>query len=496
MAIDVKNFITQARQKGVPDEQTYNYLQSKNLIPTGNQPGQEIQQPKPSIGGFVGNIFKSAGNLVGGIAQSVMHPIKTVEGIGKVALGGASEIPGVDQVFNSVVGQKNLQTSRDSFNNVVKFYGQRYGGSNAQEVVNNIAKTAYSDPVGFALDASILFDLGAGALGKAGEISKVAEIGQAGEVLGKVGEAINPLNIAGKTLGKAGELALGNDFIKTLPQKLEQINLRLTPTQKLNLGNKLTSVTDFISQTLKPGTPTGRFEQINTIWNDSEKVLQDALKSPEAQNMFVSKTNVIDQLNQLKSYLSKDSPDADAIGRQIDSAVENIKKQYIDEKIPVDRLNTLKRLTFKNAYNKAGTKVLSGVEFGIGDVLRQSLYDATKKLDVGGMNMEQFNQRYSTIISARDLLKIASKRPEMGLVGRLTSTAVGGVLGDTIGGPLGTAIGILLGEKAGTMLAGTTARSSLGSIINKAGNLNIPTQIGALKAPLEAGVISQRTTQQ
>jgi hypothetical protein len=124
----------------------------KNRL-AGLSPQEALKpQTKPdegfSIGRTIGNIPKSAGNLIGGVVDAAVHPIRTAKAIGSVAAGGVEKlIPG-------------KQAEEASFDQLVGHYKERYGS------VDQFLKTLQDDPVGVLADASTVFG-GAGAALKA-----------------------------------------------------------------------------------------------------------------------------------------------------------------------------------------------------------------------------------------------------------------------------------------------------------------------------------------
>ena len=185
-------------------------------------------EPKPSIGGFLGNVVSSGANLIGGIAQTVMHPIKTAESIGNIFAGavmpsraGGDLDPTTGQGV-PVVQSKQVQ----AIDSVAQYFGGRYGGSNPQEIASNVAKTAYKDPAGFLLDLSTLLDAGGSAVAKTGEISKIGELSKVGETISKIGETINPITQTTKLAGK------GIDLLKGAPPTEEGVLGKITQSAK------------------------------------------------------------------------------------------------------------------------------------------------------------------------------------------------------------------------------------------------------------------------
>jgi hypothetical protein len=170
----------------------------------------------PSIGGFIGNVFKSAGNLATGVANAAMHPIDTAKNIENIAEGG----------FTKLLG-KAPDESTQAFDNAVGYLKNRYGGSSISEVVSHIGNTLYTDPVGAALDLSTLLDGAGAAIGAAGkisDISKVAELSKASDYISTVNGLIkssSPEAVA--LLKQPGTLTKIADSLSTISDKINPI---------------------------------------------------------------------------------------------------------------------------------------------------------------------------------------------------------------------------------------------------------------------------------
>jgi len=140
----------------------------------------------------VRNLPKSAANFAGGVADLVLNPIDSASGLLDLAAGGLraavpSSVSGaIDRTFPSQATERAANTAGA----VGQFYKDRYGS--AQGLRNTLA----NDPVGALSDASAVLT-GGGALA-----SKLPIIGKAGTVVKSVGNAINPINIAGQAITK------------------------------------------------------------------------------------------------------------------------------------------------------------------------------------------------------------------------------------------------------------------------------------------------------
>lgn len=154
--------------------------------------GTEAPTPeKKSVGGFIKNVGSSGADLIGGIVDALVHPARTLKGVGTIALGAGQKLVGYDGEAAGAVDQ------------IVDFYKQRYG--------KDIKETLYNDPIGVLADLSTVLGGGAALLKGAGTASKVSTIGKAAGVpeqalrysklLDEASIATDPLRVAGKGAG-------------------------------------------------------------------------------------------------------------------------------------------------------------------------------------------------------------------------------------------------------------------------------------------------------
>lgn len=277
-----------------------------------------------------------------------------------------------------------------------------------------------------------------------------------------------------------------------LSDRLQESTLKLTPPQKALLGSKLQGVKDYLSENKVTGNPVDRFNKITTIWNAKEDAIQAVLKDSP---VTAPRQDLIADLENLKGKFANDR-DVNSIEGQIDDAISVVKRQ--SDNIPIQNLNELKRSTMKQAFNTAGTKVRDDVEFAIGDAMRDN---EVKVLDAAGTQIEgksftDFNKEYSTIITARKILKAAQGRNQLGLTGNLTARFVSSIVGGALGGVPGEVIGAIVGPKVGEVVAGTAAKSKFASFlkggveeVGKKGkqeappnhDATLPSKVGAVK---------------
>jgi hypothetical protein len=177
--------------------------------------------------------------------------------------------------------------------------------------------------------------------------------------------------------------------------------------------------------------------------------------------------------------------DTDVIEGQINRIIKTIQTKQPDM-VPPLNVNKLKRSSYGSAYNDAGNKVLDDVMHDVGDVFRKNIEDATEGLQIAGKDIAGFNQEYSTLITARKLLRTAESRKDVGFLSKLISSLVGGSIG-SVAGPVGSAVGASLLPGATEVLVGTLPRSLLAAGLRSASEKSA----SKITNPFLKGVTSQ-----
>lgn len=152
-----------------PEDIDFAYQQTKGSPQAANQPDASTPPFLPFAGTSVGDVAQSGRDYVGNMAQAVMHPLQTVQGIGNVALGGVQKL---------LPGQQPQEPYADALGEFIK---QRYGS------FDRAKETWKHDPVGVVADASMVLMGGGSAVGTLPKMAKV------GRMAAKVGQAIDPL---------------------------------------------------------------------------------------------------------------------------------------------------------------------------------------------------------------------------------------------------------------------------------------------------------------
>lgn len=163
---------------------------------------KEEPEQKFSFGKMMGSIIPSAVEVGKSIGTAFAHPVQTIKGLGQVGAGAIQSIPVVSDIFTKRAQQTGktelLEQNRKVFQNVKNFFFDRYGSP------EKALKSLEEDPVGVALDVSVLFS-GAGAGIRAASMGrKLSTVSKAGKIMGRVGEITEPITATGKTLKTIG----------------------------------------------------------------------------------------------------------------------------------------------------------------------------------------------------------------------------------------------------------------------------------------------------
>ena len=446
----------------------------------GQTPQQAYQGPDTSfsLGKTVGNIPSSAGNFLGGIASAIIHPVRTVKALGSVTAGGVEKlIPG-------------RQAEEKSFDNLIDFYKGRYGS------VDGLLSTVQKDPVGVLADAATVLSGGGAIASKLGTVSKLSTLEKVGATAANVGNKLNPLSTVGSLSSKAKQV------FPALSKVIEKSNLRLTKTKEGALAttnvlddsrmvdiskNRLNEVADYLSRQKIVGSPEERFAKATQLYQKTEDAL-DGFFSSFSKNSVVKKDRIVASLNGLKGVFNGHR-DIASIKGQIDSAIDAVKAAPGDS-VTYAWLNKFKRSTFENAYNRAGEKVVDGVEHSIGDTIRGMLDEDLRGLKIGGQSFEDFNHNYGLLIESRKLLKTAVGKPE---ISAITERVLGSMLGYLIGAAGGASsggVGALAGLAAGRTLFEALPVTKLKSYVSAGArtidNMKLPNVVRNAKVPLTA----------
>ena len=160
------------------------------------------EQPSQSWGDVAGeaamSFLPSVGHMLGGIGESVMHPIDTATNIGKLVIGageaGAGKLASmIDPELTAPPSERELLAGK-----MGEFYKQRYGS------MEGFKQALSKDPAGVMADAATV--LSGGGLA----VSKLPMASELGAGISRAGAMVDPLALTAKAIsGTAGLIGKG-----------------------------------------------------------------------------------------------------------------------------------------------------------------------------------------------------------------------------------------------------------------------------------------------
>lgn len=312
----------------------------------------------------------------------------------------------------------------------------------------------------------------------AGRVAKATKgLGKATQIGGQVASDVGVAGIQTGSVDEAKKVGIASGILTTVPvlgklisptaakgltnvaKKIEEINLRLTPPQKLALERQSNDIVGFLTKNKIVGSPKQRYQKALNLVDSFEDTIQTKLKQSGKE---YTKDEIITAVKNIpEEYLQTvENPDVyKQMTKGVDDFIDFINKQK-GETIPATRINQFKRNYAKNARNKAGDVVLNESREAISDGLYGILQKDIKEL-------KPINREYAKALIGTKLLGKAVGRNELGLIGNLIGIASGTTVGGAIGGPVGGAVGAAVAPQVGKTLIGTQTRSRVGAGLQK-----------------------------
>ncbi len=427
---DVQQFRQTAIQRGADPREADQYISSQVTNSLMQTPQEPVQEPK-SVSGFIGNIGKSAVNTVGGIANSLLHPIQTVKDIGNTGLG-AIEL--------ALPGEQSHEKYAKAVGSMLK---DRYGS------LDNIGNTLYNDPVGAALDASMLLDFGGSALGKIGDVSKVSEIANAGKKAAEIGKAVDPFRAVGKVVGGVTSKIDGGRIGEAITKAGEKYALQGVgqPAAVENFSKRYGPLEDFMGKHGISGPDPGKLEDVISKAQPAFDAI--AKKSDRVVNMSPVYQNVQSMIDQIKnSPVQGVAENADALQSTLDHL-----QSVAGDAMPI-RDATEARIAFDKLVKDFKT---DPAKMGVNQVMRNALQDAIQQAAAGlvdskGQDLAAQGAELSKMYAAQPILERAAARGSLKTpfgLGKMAAGTAGGLMGGVPGAIAGYGLETLASSPKG-----------------------------------------------
>lgn len=200
----IRSTISNMIDAGYSEDDINKYLADQGLsekdLSSGKIPDNKKSMSVTDVAsGAISNLGPSAKQFAQDMVQPILHPVDT---------------------FNAL---KSIATDENARAAVVDALKERYGG------VENIKRTIATDPVGALGDVASIFT-GGGALVKGlGYAGKVSKLEQLGNTAKKVGNAIDPINLATQAArpvvkGVSNAYQSVKNYTRPLPDELQGMN--------------------------------------------------------------------------------------------------------------------------------------------------------------------------------------------------------------------------------------------------------------------------------
>ncbi len=440
------------------------------------------------------------------MANAVLHPIKTVEAIGNTALGtleNASNLTGATN-FNDSASQTAGQ--------VGQYFADRYGGSSPSEIVGNIGKTIYKDPVGAALDLSTLLAGIGGAVGKIGAISdatKAAEVAQASDYISTVNgllkssspEAIKALTTDGTITKVANAVKTIGDYTnpitpisgaisgtaKGLANLTDSIPRRIVNNLLPQLKNSETI--DYAINNTKLGTVDSMVSASEKALSSYDSQIQSILTHPDYADIKIAAQSVIDST--LKQF-----PNSEYTAEQIVSKMKTqlpgssgLITKLQNGELTLEEANQLRqavdKITYKTIIDSPEVRAGKDVAEAFGNALRNEVKTTAPE------TVPIFKNYSKEVNLKKALNKLSAKEAKKGAVSMKELLGALGASGLT--GPMGGAITLGAEKLVNTpavRVGAAKAIKSVSPVAQKTAEL-----IGKNKPILKAAAVAGRVNQ-
>lgn len=139
----------------------------------------------------IGNVPSSFINFISNLGSAIVHPIRTVKGLGSTAIGAGETLGNLIKTGKAT--SANPDVHEQAFSNLVGALQDRYGS------LENLTRTSVNDPVGLGADIFTILSGGAALADTVSGTSKLNKATQAARAVATPAEAAEIPKLAGAT---------------------------------------------------------------------------------------------------------------------------------------------------------------------------------------------------------------------------------------------------------------------------------------------------------
>jgi predicted RNA-binding protein YlxR (DUF448 family) len=367
----------------------------------------------------VGNIPSSAMEFGRNIVQPILHPIDTAKAVGNLAVGA---------VEKAIPGEQGKEQYADQFADFIK---ERYGS------VDAFKETVAEDPVGVLSDLSMLLTGAGGPVKAAGTVGKVSKLKAAGDVVSRVGRAVEPVNIATNALGTMALKAVPSGAANRMYRSAAKFSTTIPETDRIKMAK--TALTNEIMPT------AGGVEKTRSLIDSLNKKITTIIDDATAQGKQIPKNAIFKHFNELRKEAStsdqpmKDLADIGKVSKDIDQYNKMISRGSYT---PAE-LQKLKQKIYRRLETQYSKQSMDVATVAAKKTVARTAKELIEELhpEIRGMNAKE-----GELIDLLDSIEKSASRisnRDIAGIGVPIKGTMGGVMGGTPGAAIGVASGIL-----------------------------------------------------
>jgi len=230
-------------------------------------PSKEGDSPIKAGFKALGNLPGSAYGLIKSLGSAVLHPVQTIQAIGKPI----GEKIGTEVGYALSKNKEFYDKSTPTFDALTGALKERYGS------LENLQRTATNDPFGFGTDVLMVLQGGAGALEKTVELNKALSTTAKGVTIpaGKVTEGVSGAVSKTTKFGVSQATGLNPETISNIIKDPKAFTPEaLKETTRVNLGSSVKEAIDV------------RLDNLSDIGSGYETIRQLPVKVSVPQNLI------------------------------------------------------------------------------------------------------------------------------------------------------------------------------------------------------------------
>lgn len=431
--------------------------------------------------------LRSGQDYVGNMAQAVMHPLQTSQGVGNMALGAAQKL---------IPGQQPQEPYADA---VGQYAQSRYGS------FDKLLETWKHDPVGVIGDASMALTGGGGVVGKLPRMAKI------GRMAAEAGALLDPLTVTAKAAGFAGRIPArvaeksmkglaGYEINSLIKPRNRQFAYAKNPGLAVAQEGIVASSLEELAQ-----KATQRYQALG-------QQIGQMLQAPQVAGQRMNLSKVLDPIhNAIKK--AKQNP---RTNEMVIRRLENVRDDLLGVVVNPDGTTTVNRnLTAMSPMEAFELKKTIGEltkwtdqlsdDTVVNSAMKQAYGSTRSMIEQAVPGIKQINERFAGLLEASKAATWQSFNLQRHNPMSLTLPgAIAGGVGYASGGLPHAVMGVMLTQGAQAAVQSPLIRSSLASFIAHA----TPSEVQSLfnripglqteltRSILQAGTAQQRVTDQ